>query len=59
MKVGYLPENMEAYEAMKYSFKDNYANGGFSFILWRLGKDSDFQTCMQTTTKKRRSMVGK
>jgi hypothetical protein len=46
MRVGYLPENMEAYEslAMKYSFKDNYANGGFSFILWRLGKNSDFQT---------------
>ncbi|MEH7115758.1 anti-sigma factor [Neobacillus niacini] len=46
MKVGYLPENMEANDslAMKYSFKDNYANGGFSFILWRLGKNSDFQT---------------
>ena len=46
MKVGYLPENMEATDslAMKYSFKDNYANGGFSFILWRLGKNSDFQT---------------
>ncbi|MEH7387296.1 anti-sigma factor [Bacillus sp. JJ1521] len=45
MKVGYLPENMEAYDslAMKYSYKDNYANGGFSFILWRLGKNSDFQ----------------
>lgn len=44
MKIGYLPENMEEHEAMKYSFKDNYANGGFSFILWRLGKNSDFQT---------------
>jgi hypothetical protein len=44
MKVGYLPENMEEFEAMKYSFKDNYANGGFSFILWRLGENSDFQT---------------
>lgn len=46
MKVGYLPENMETNDslAMKYSFKDNYANGGFSFILWRLGKNSDFQT---------------
>jgi len=46
MKVSYLPENMEADDslAMKYSFKDNYANGGFSFILWRLGKSSDFQT---------------
>ncbi|MCR2820058.1 anti-sigma factor family protein [Lederbergia panacisoli] len=46
MNVGYLPDNMEANDslAMKYSFKDNYANGGFSFILWRLGKNSDFQT---------------
>ncbi|GAM15726.1 DUF4367 domain-containing protein [Mesobacillus selenatarsenatis] len=46
MNIGYLPENMEANDsfAMKYSFKDNYANGGFSFILWRLGKNSDFQT---------------
>jgi hypothetical protein len=46
MKIGYLPENMEANDslAMKYSFKDNYANGGLSFILWRLGKNSDFQT---------------
>ncbi|WP_249315799.1 DUF4367 domain-containing protein [Bacillus sp. FJAT-49711] len=46
MNVGYLPENMQADDslAMKYSFKDNYAQGGFSFILWRLGKNSDFQT---------------
>jgi hypothetical protein len=46
MNIGYLPENMEANDSfsMKYSFKDNYANGGFSFILWRLGKNSDFQT---------------
>ncbi|MGO5010674.1 DUF4367 domain-containing protein [Niallia sp. Sow4_A1] len=46
MKVGYLPENMEANDSfgMKYSFKDNYAQGGFSFILWRLGGNSDFQT---------------
>ncbi|WP_242224904.1 DUF4367 domain-containing protein [Bacillus cereus group sp. BfR-BA-01380] len=46
LKVGKLPENMEAIDdtAMKYSFKDNYAKGGFSFILWRLGKNSDFQT---------------
>ncbi|SLL31564.1 Uncharacterised protein [Mycobacteroides abscessus subsp. abscessus] len=46
MKVGYLPENMEANDSfgMKYSFKDNYAQGGFSFILWRLGENSDFQT---------------
>lgn len=46
LKVGYLPKNMEAIDdtEMKYSFKDNYANGGFSFILWRLGKNSDFST---------------
>ena len=37
---------MEAIDdsAMKYSFKDNYAKGGFSFILWRVGKDSNFKT---------------
>ncbi|MED1569751.1 anti-sigma factor [Bacillus paramycoides] len=46
LKVGKLPENMEAIDdtAMKYSFKDNYAKGGFSFFLCRLGKNSDFQT---------------
>ncbi|CUB11235.1 hypothetical protein BN2127_JRS1_03021 [Bacillus cereus] len=46
LKVGKLPENMEAIDdsAMKYSFKDNYAKGGFSFILWRIGKDSNFKT---------------
>ncbi|WP_144480342.1 anti-sigma factor [Cytobacillus oceanisediminis] len=46
LKLNYLPENMEAIDetAMKYSFKDNYAKGGFSFILWRLGEKSDFQT---------------
>ncbi|PFZ93828.1 DUF4367 domain-containing protein [Bacillus wiedmannii] len=46
LKLGKLPENMEAIDetAMKYSFKDNYAKGGFSFILWRVGKDSNFKT---------------
>ncbi|MFD3446603.1 DUF4367 domain-containing protein [Microbacteriaceae bacterium 4G12] len=46
LKVDKLPENMKAddHDAMKYSFKDNYAKGGFSFILWKLGKNSDFQT---------------
>ncbi|MFC0190000.1 DUF4367 domain-containing protein [Fictibacillus aquaticus] len=46
LKLNHMPENMAAIDetAMKYSFKDNFANGGFSFILWRLGKDSDFQT---------------
>ncbi|MGQ0419328.1 response regulator transcription factor, partial [Bacillus sp. HC-Mk] len=36
LKIGKLPENMEAIDdsAMKYSFKDNYAMGGFSFVLW-------------------------
>ncbi|CAM4068000.1 MULTISPECIES: anti-sigma factor [Bacillus cereus group] len=46
LKVGKLPENMEAIDdsAMKYSFKDNYAKGGFSFVLWRVGENSDFPT---------------
>ncbi|HDR7514713.1 DUF4367 domain-containing protein [Bacillus mobilis] len=46
LKIDKLPENMEAIDdsAMKYSFKDNYAKGGFSFILWRVGKDSNFKT---------------
>ncbi|WP_270606181.1 anti-sigma factor [Bacillus mobilis] len=46
LKIGKLPENMEAIDdsAMKYSFKDNYAMGGFSFALWRVGGDSDFST---------------
>ncbi|WP_377866856.1 DUF4367 domain-containing protein [Bacillus sp. R86525] len=46
LKVGKLPENMEAIDdsAMKYSFKDNYAMGGFSFALWRVGENADFQT---------------
>ncbi|MDR4986291.1 anti-sigma factor [Bacillus cereus] len=46
LKVGKLPENMEAIDdsAMKYSFKDNDAKGGFSFALWRIGENADFQT---------------
>ncbi|MEY9974828.1 hypothetical protein ABH966_005245 [Lysinibacillus sp. RC46] len=46
LKVNYLPENMVEIEnaPMKYSFKDYYAKGGFSFYLWRVGKDSNFQT---------------
>ncbi|WP_144615788.1 anti-sigma factor [Bacillus cereus] len=46
LKVGKLPENMEAIDdsAMKYSFKDNYALGGFSFVLWRVEGNSDFPT---------------
>ena len=46
LKVGKLPENMEAIDdsAMKYSFKDNDAMGGFSFALWRIGENADFQT---------------
>ncbi|PHD65045.1 DUF4367 domain-containing protein [Bacillus toyonensis] len=46
LKVDKLPENMEAIDdtAMKYSFKDNYAMGGFSFFLWRVGENADFQT---------------
>ncbi len=46
LKIDKLPENMEAIDdsAMKYSFKDNDANGGFSFSLWRVGENADFQT---------------
>ncbi|MFF2176210.1 DUF4367 domain-containing protein [Lysinibacillus sp. NPDC058147] len=46
LKVNYLPENMVEIEnsPLKYSFKDNYAKSGFSFYLWRVGKDSNFQT---------------
>ncbi|HDR3498534.1 TPA: DUF4367 domain-containing protein [Bacillus toyonensis] len=46
LKIGKLPENMEAIDdsAMKYSFKDNYAMGGFSFALRRIGENTDFQT---------------
>lgn len=47
LKISNLPENMEEISntgGMKYSFKDNYAKGVFSFILWELGKKSDFPT---------------
>ena len=46
LKIDKLPENMEAIDdsAMKYSFKDNDAKGGFSFVLWRVGGNSDFPT---------------
>ncbi|HDR7274569.1 TPA: DUF4367 domain-containing protein [Bacillus paranthracis] len=46
LKIDKLPENMEAIDdsAMKYSFKDNYAMGGFSFVLSRVGENADFQT---------------
>lgn len=51
LKVNYLPENMVEIEnaPMKYSFKDNFAKGGFSFYLWRVGKDSKFQTLYSKT----------
>jgi hypothetical protein len=46
LKIDKLPENMEAIDdsAMKYSSKDNYAKGGFSFALRRVGENTDFQT---------------
>ena len=54
MKVGKLPENMEAIDdsAMKYSFKDNYAKGGFSFHSLEVGKDSILKRCTQKLRKK-------
>ena len=47
---------MEAIDdsAMKYSFKDNDAMGGFSFVLWRVGKDSNFKTLYSKATKRKR-----
>ncbi|WLR42258.1 DUF4367 domain-containing protein [Bacillus carboniphilus] len=45
LELGYLPEGMERMgKSDKYSYKDNYAQDGFSFIPWRIGADSDFQT---------------
>ena len=56
LKIDKLPENMEAIDdsAMKYSFKDNDANGGFSFSLWRVGKMRTFKLYIQKATKKKR-----
>jgi hypothetical protein len=47
LKIANMPENMEEIphtDGMKYSFEDNYAKGGFSFSLTRLGEESDFQS---------------
>lgn len=53
LQVGYLPENMETLNGddMKYSFRDNDAPGGFSFILWRLGENTDIKTLYSTDYK--------
>lgn len=53
LKIDYLPENMEANDEteVKYSFKDNYAQGGFSFLLWRLGGNSDFSTMYSSNSE--------
>jgi hypothetical protein len=55
LKVGHLPENMEAIDdtGLKYSFKDNYAKGGFSFLLCRLEKNSDFSTLYSSSYEKK------
>lgn len=47
LKIANLPENMEEVRntgGLKFSFKDNYGQGGFSFSLMRLEEKSDFQT---------------
>lgn len=47
LKIAKLPEKMEEVphtDGMKYSFKDNFAQGGFSFNLTKLGEKSDFQS---------------
>ncbi len=46
LKIANLPENMEEVkntDGMKFSFKDNYAQGGFSFSLMQIREKSDFQ----------------
>lgn len=55
LNVGYLPENMVVNNTddMKYSFKDNYAKGGFSLYLWRLGESSDFSTLYSSDFKEK------
>ncbi|RDU38754.1 anti-sigma factor [Neobacillus piezotolerans] len=55
LKVANLPENMVADDStgMKYSFKDNYARGGFSFILWKLRENSDFSTLYSNSYENR------
>lgn len=60
LEVNYLPENMVEIESapMKYSFKDNYALGGFSFYLWRVGKNSNFQT-LYTKSYEEKEINGK
>lgn len=43
LQLGYLPEGMEALgDSNKYYFKETYAQGGFSFILWEVNKKADF-----------------
>lgn len=56
LNVGYLPENMVVNNTddMKYSFKDNYAKGGFSFYLWRLGESSDFSILYSSDFKEKK-----
>lgn len=47
LKIANLPENMVEVrntDGLKFSFKDNYAQGGFSFSLMRVGGKSDFHT---------------
>jgi len=60
LEVNYLPENMVKIESapMKYSFKDNYSMGGFSFYLWRVGKNSNFQT-LYTKSYEEKEINGK
>lgn len=44
LDLGYIPENMTKYEhGDKYSYNDNPNNGGFSFCLWMLQRNADFE----------------
>lgn len=47
LKIANLPEDMVEVRntgGLKYSYKDNYAQGGFTFYLTRVGEKTDFQT---------------
>lgn len=51
LQVNYLPINMEEIPntgGLKFSFKDNFAQGGFSFSLMEIERDSEFEALYAT-----------
>lgn len=56
LQLNYLPENMEEVpntDGLKFSYKDNFAKGGFSFALMRIERDSDFQALYASDYKEK------